>query len=104
MAPIDSTMVPSPPCTTFPSTAADNLEESALTAPENPNLMAELAPSAESLLDRKKPQQQQPLHTERNDFFTLEMRNLLVYFNAPTALRHSPCTLFPLTAKDTTTY
>jgi hypothetical protein len=81
MAPIDSTMVPSPPCTAFPSTAADNLAESALTAPENPNLMAELASSAKSLLDRKNPQQQQPLHTERNDFFALKMRNRMVYFN-----------------------
>jgi hypothetical protein len=102
MAPTNSNMVLSPLCTTFPSTAADNLEESALTAPENPNLMAELAPSAKRLLDHKKLQQQQPLHPERNDIFALEMRNLLVYFNAPTAL-HSPCTLFPLTAKDTTT-
>jgi hypothetical protein len=86
MAPIDSTMVPSPPCTTFPSTAADNLEESALTAPENPNLMAELAPSAKSLLDRKKPQQQQPLHTECNESFAFKMRNHMVYFNALMAM------------------
>jgi hypothetical protein len=82
MAPINSNMVLLPLCTTFPSTAADNLEESALTAPENPNLMAGLAPSAKSLLDHKKLQQQQPLHTERNEFFALKMRNHMVYFNA----------------------